>query len=54
MNSSNYSPICEYRKAQIGMQVARKIFEKKRSLLPINEHFSREFYEQDAPNMGFC
>ena len=50
---NNYSLIYGYRKAQIGMQVARKILGKKRSLHTVNEHFSREFYGQDAPNMGF-
>ena len=51
--NSNYSPIYKYGKAQIGMQVACKIAGKKRSLHLVNEHFSRGFCTQDAPNMGF-
>jgi hypothetical protein len=50
----NYSSICKYRKAQIGMQVAHKNLGKKRSLHQVNEHFSRNFCVQDAPNLGFC
>jgi hypothetical protein len=46
--------IHKYEKAQIWMQVACKIFGKKRSLQRVNEHFSRKFYMRDAPNMSFC
>jgi hypothetical protein len=45
--------IHEYEKAQIWMQVARKILGKKRSLHAVNEHFSRKFCVRDAPNVGF-
>jgi hypothetical protein len=45
--------IYQYEKAQIWMQVAYKILEKKRSLQRVNEHFSRKFYMRDAPNLSF-
>ncbi len=45
--------IWKYQKAQIWMQVARNVGKKKRSLRGLNEHFSRQHYVQDAPNMRF-
>ena len=50
----NYSSIYERRKAQIGMQVARNLSGKKRSLYGINEPFANRLkLYQDAPNVGF-